>query len=151
MGKLKKPPGWILRYKERIENRTITVEEILDAENRIREVPLRRSSVARAINAMGYHTSEMPGSRKIKKRMAKEKEKEVEQLKKVVPEKVEPVAYSFNIDNITDATAKRFDSIKARWEEELGKTLHNDHFVNILIALAILVQKEGKLLTPVKK
>ncbi|MBA5942490.1 MAG: hypothetical protein H0M93_04100, partial [Methanophagales archaeon] len=58
LGKIKRPPGWILRYKERIENRTITVEEILEAENRIRAVPIKRSSVVRAINALGYHTSE---------------------------------------------------------------------------------------------
>ncbi|MBA5942826.1 MAG: hypothetical protein H0M93_05870, partial [Methanophagales archaeon] len=137
----------------RIENRTITVEEILEAENRIRAVPIKRSSVVRAINALGYHTSEMLS--KISKRKENEKEKEVEveveKPKRAVPDKTETVVYSSNIDKIADATVKRFNSIKASWEEDLGKALHNDHFVNILIALAILAQKHGKSLTPVKR
>jgi hypothetical protein len=53
MGRIERPPGWILKYKERIESEEITVEEILEEENRIREAPIKISSVTRAINAMG--------------------------------------------------------------------------------------------------
>ncbi|MDI6885393.1 MAG: hypothetical protein QMD22_03415, partial [archaeon] len=54
MGRIERPPNWILKYRERIEKGTITVEEILEEENKIREVPIKMSSVKRAINAMGY-------------------------------------------------------------------------------------------------
>ena len=41
MGRIERPPGWILKYKERIEQGTITVEGILGEENKIRELPIK--------------------------------------------------------------------------------------------------------------
>jgi len=54
MGRIERPPGWILKYKEKIEQGTITVERIQEEENKIRDVPIKISSVKRAINAMGH-------------------------------------------------------------------------------------------------
>ena len=52
MGRTERAPNWILKYRERIEKGTITVEEILEEENRIRETPIKLSTVTRAINAL---------------------------------------------------------------------------------------------------
>ncbi|MDI6810445.1 MAG: hypothetical protein QMD80_01985 [archaeon] len=141
MGRVERPPNWILKYRERIEKGTITVEEILEEENRIRKVPIKRSSVTRAINAMGYPITGM-------RRERREEVKEVEKPKKAG--EAEAVVYSSSIGKISEETARRFNAMKKSWEEDLGKPLHNDYFVNILLALATLVE-HGKVLTPVKK
>jgi hypothetical protein len=136
-GKMEKGPGWMQKYRERIVNGTITVEGILEEENKIRSEPIKISSVTRAVNAMGYP---IVGLRREQKGEVKKSEK---------PKKagtVEP--RYFGIDKISEETEKRFISIKKSWEEELGKSLNNDYFVNVLIALAKLV-KYGKTLTPV--
>jgi len=57
MGRIERAPAWILKYRDRIENGTITVEEILEEENRVRDKPIKLSTVTRAINALGFHTS----------------------------------------------------------------------------------------------
>ncbi len=44
-------------------------------------------------------------------------------------------------------TEKRFADIKKSWEEHLGKSMQDDHFVNILLALAKLLE-HGKTLAP---
>ncbi|MBC8521254.1 MAG: hypothetical protein H8D26_04600, partial [Methanomicrobia archaeon] len=54
MGRIERAPSWILKYKERIEKGAITVEDILEVENKEREEPIKISSVTRAISAMGY-------------------------------------------------------------------------------------------------
>jgi predicted RNase H-like HicB family nuclease len=136
-GKMEKGPGWLQKYRERIENGTIMVEGILEEENKIRSEPIKISSVTRAVNAMGYP---IVGLRR-------ERKGEVKKLEK--PKKagtIEP--QYFGIDKISEETEKRFISIKKSWEEELGKSLNNDYFVNVLIALAKLVEY-GKTLTPV--
>ncbi|MHC1599370.1 MAG: hypothetical protein ACXQS5_00895 [Candidatus Methanospirareceae archaeon] len=143
-GKLKvveKGPGWLQKYRDRIEKGTITVEEILDEENKIRDVPIKRSSVKRAINAMGYSITEMRSERK-------KETKEVGKTKKAG--ETEAVVYSSSIGKISAATVKRFNKMKKSWEEDLDKSLHNDYFVNILLALAKLVE-HGKTLAPVKR
>jgi len=130
-------PGWLQKYRERIENGMITVEGILEEENEIRSEPIKISSVTRAVNAMGYP---IVGLRR-------ERKGEVKKLEK--PKKagtIEP--QYFGIDKISEETEKRFISMKKSWEEELGKSLNNDYFVNVLIALAKLVEY-GKTLTPV--
>ncbi|MBE0516816.1 MAG: hypothetical protein IBX41_05425 [Methanophagales archaeon] len=137
-GGIEKGPGWLQKYYERIVRGTITVEEILAEENKIREVPIKRSSVTRAINAMGYPITGL----RIEK---KEEVKEVEKPKK----ETEAVVYSSSIGRISEETVRRFNAMKKSWEDDLGKPLHNDYFVNILLALAKLVE-HGKVLTPVK-
>jgi hypothetical protein len=129
-------PGWLQKYRERIENGMITVEGILEEENKIRSEPIKISSVTRAVNAMGYP---IVGLRRERKGEVKKSEK---------PKKagtIEP--QYFGIDKISEETEKRFISLKKSWEEELGKSLNNDYFVNVLIALAKLVEY-GKTLTP---
>ena len=126
-------PGWLQKYRERIENGTITVEDILEEENKIRAVPIKISSVTRAISAMGY---QITGLRR-------EREEEVKKAGMA-----EEVVYSSSIGKISEATEKRFNAIKKSWEKDLGKSLHNDYFVNILLALAKLVE-HGKTLAPV--
>ena len=127
-GKIEKGPGWMQKYRERIEKGTITVEDILKAENKIRTVPIKLSTVTRAINAMGY---QITGLQRVKE----------EEVKKVEKTKVaEKVVYSSSIDKISEATEKRFIAIKKSWEKDLGKSMHNDYFVNILLALAKLVE-----------
>ncbi len=46
-------PPWILKYKGEIERREIKVEDVLEMENRLREKPIKISTVTRVINAMG--------------------------------------------------------------------------------------------------
>ncbi|MHC1610100.1 MAG: hypothetical protein ACXQTW_00600 [Candidatus Methanospirareceae archaeon] len=139
--KEKKGPGWLQKYRDRIEKGTITVDEILEEENRIREVPIKRSSVTRAINALGYSITGMRRERRKEAKGVKEKRKASE---------AEVVVYSSSIGKLSAATVKRFNKIKKRWEEELDKPLHNDYFLNILLALAKLAEY-GKSLTPVKR
>jgi len=127
-----KGPGWLQKYSERIEQGTITVDEILEEENKIREVPIKRSSVTRAVNAMGYPLTEMRS----------EEREEAGEVKAAV--------YSSNIGKISEATAKRFNAMKKSWEEDLSKSLDTDYFVNILLALAKLAE-HGKSLVPVKR
>ena len=136
-GKMEKGPGWLQKYRERIENGMITVEGILEEENEIRSEPIKISSVTRAVNAMGYPIVGL-------RRERKGKVKKLEKPKKAGT--IEP--QYFGIDKISEETEKRFISIKKSWEEELGKSLNNDYFVNVLIALAKLVEY-GKTLTPV--
>ncbi|MEA2075203.1 MAG: hypothetical protein U9O85_05660 [Euryarchaeota archaeon] len=138
---VEKGPGWLQKYSDRIKKGTITIGEILEAENKIRDVPIKRSSVTRAVNAMGYPISEMRSERR-------EEVKGVEKAKKAG--ETEVVAYSSSIGKISAATAKRFNMMKKSWEEDLDKSLHNDYFVNILLALAKL-SKHGKSLAPVKR
>ena len=137
-GRIEKGPGWLQKYHERIVRGTITVEEILAEENKIRKVPIKRSSVTRAINSMGYPITGL----RIEK---KEEVKEVEKPKK----ETEAVFYSSSIGKISEETVRRFNAMKKSWEDDLGKPLHNDYFVNILLALAKLVE-HGKVLTPMK-
>ena len=137
-----KGPGWLWKYRERIENGEITVDEILEEENKIRTVPIKRSSVTRAVNAMGYPItgmrSELPDA------LTGGEEG-------VAPKKTgktEAVAYSSNIGKISESTLKRFNAIKKSWEADLDKPLQNDYFVNILLTLAKLAE-HGKSLAPV--
>ncbi len=138
---VEKGPGWLQKYSDRIKKGAITIGEILEAENKIRDVPIKRSSVKRAINAMGYPISEMRSERG-------EEMKGVEKTKKAGD--AEAVVYSSSIGKISAATAKRFNTMKKGWEEDLDKSLHNDYFVNILLALAKLAE-HGKSLAPVKR
>lgn len=48
--KMKKGPSWILRYKDEIESRKITPEEILARENKRRRKPIKLATVKRAMN-----------------------------------------------------------------------------------------------------
>ncbi len=137
-GKMEKGPGWLQKYRERIENDTIKVEGILEEENKIRSEPIKISSVTRAVNAMGYP---IVGMRRERKGEVKKSEKSKKLAGTIEPQ-------YFGIDKISEETEKRFISIKKSWEEELGKSLNNDYFVNVLIALAKLVEY-GKTLTPV--
>ena len=133
-----KGPGWLQKYRERILQGTITVDEILAEENKLRELPIKRSSVTRAINAMGYPIAGM-------RLEGKEAAKVVEKPKKGA--EAEAVAFASSIGKLSEATAKRFMALKKSWEEELGKTLPNDHFLNLILAVAKLVE-HGKTLTP---
>lgn len=47
-------PRWIQKYRERIGKGTITAEDILEEENRIRKKPIKLSTVTKAIRTMGY-------------------------------------------------------------------------------------------------
>ena len=188
-------PGWLQKYRERIENGTITVEEILEEENRIRDKPIKLSTVTRAINAMGFQTSGLRrGTKKTKTAVEEEVVEEeatpywilkyrnriedgtitveeiLEEENKIrdKPIKLSTLARALNIigsarkkevklemeseirtrertdfqssiGEITEATKKRFDAIKGDWERDLGRTLHNDYFMNILLALAKLL------------
>ena len=136
-GREARGPGWMQKYREQIEKGTITVEEILEAENRIRAVPIKLITVTRAINTMGYPITGL----------RRGKTEEGEELKKAGG-KAEAVVYSLSIDKISGETEKRFIAIKKSWEKDLGKSLPNDYFVNILLALAKLVE-HGKTLAPV--
>ena len=136
-----KGPGWLQKYRERIEKGEITVDEILEEENKIRAVPIKRSSVTRAVNAMGYPITGM----KSEEEEAAQKE---EKPKKAG--KAEAVVYSSSIGKLSESTTKRFNEIKKHWEEELDKSLENDYFVNLLLALAKLAE-HGKSLVPVTK
>ena len=135
--KMDKGPGWLQKYRERIENGTITVEGILEEENKIRSTPIKISSVTRAVNAMGYP---IVGLRRERKGKVKKPEKTKKTGTIETPH--------FGIDKISEDTESRFISTKKSWEEKLGKSLDNDYFVNILIALAKLVEY-GKTLEPV--
>ncbi len=136
-----KGPGWLQKYHERIKKGEITVDEILEEENKIREVPIKRSSVTRAVNAMGYPITGMRDERE-------EAAGEGEKPKKAG--KAEKAVYSSSIDKLSDSTAKRFNEMKKRWEEDLGKSLQNDYFINLLLALAKLAE-HGKSLASVKR
>ena len=139
--KIERGPGWLQKYRERIEQGKITVDEILEEENKIREEPIKRSSVTRAVNSMGYPITEMRKERR-------KETKEVEKTKKAG--EAEAVVYSSSIGKLSATTAKRFNEMKKSWEEDLDKSLHNDYFVNILLALAKLAE-HGKSLAPVNR
>ena len=115
-------PYWILKYRNRIEDGTITVEEILEEENRIRDKPIKLSTLARALNIIGS---------------ARKKEEKLEMESEIRTR--ERTDFQSSIGEITEATKKRFDAIKGDWERDLGRTLHNDYFMNILLALAKLL------------
>jgi hypothetical protein len=138
-----KGPGWLRKYSERIEKGELTVDEILEEENKIRAVPIKRSSVTRAVNATGYPITGMRSEQKDALKEGKEG---------VTPKKTgkaEAVVYSSNISKISESTLKRFNTLKKSWEADLDKPLQNDYFVNILLALAKLAE-HGKSLAPVK-
>ncbi|MCW7071052.1 MAG: hypothetical protein OCU12_01785 [Methanophagales archaeon] len=122
---MEKAPGWIQKYKERIESGRITAAEIAaaenEAENRERAVPTKISTVARAVNSLGCQIS---GSER----------------------EAGAVVYSCSIGKISKATEERFAATKKSWERDLGKPLENDYFVNLLLALAKLAER-GKTLT----
>ncbi|MBN1455338.1 MAG: hypothetical protein JW945_03680 [Methanomicrobia archaeon] len=139
--KSEKGPGWLLKYHDRIAAGTITVDEILAEENKSRESPIKRSSVTRAINAMGFTIA---GMRREKRAAAKAEE---EPVKKAV--KAEALVYGSNLGKLSEITLKRFNEVKKSWEEALGKSLQNDYFLNVLLALAKLVEHE-KTLTSVQ-
>ena len=138
MGRIERAPDWILKYKERLDKGAIAVEDILEAENKTREKPMKISSVTRAINTMGYPITGL-------RRKKEEAEGKVIRPKKAVSTG-EAVDYSSSIGKISKETEKRFNAIKKSWEKDLNKSLHNDYFVNILLALAKLVE-HGKTLT----
>ena len=135
-------PGWLQKYRDGIEEGMITVEDIMEAENRIRAMPIKMSTVARAINTMGYPITEL-------QRGTKDEERKKEKRKKAVGV-AEEVAYSSDIEKISKATEKRFIATKRSWEEYLGKSLQNDYFMNLLLVLAKLLE-HGKTLAPAKK
>jgi hypothetical protein len=136
-----KGPGWLQKYHDRIEAGTITVDEILAEENKSRESPIKRSSVTRAINAMGFTIA---GMRREKREAAKAEE---EPVKKAA--KAEAFVYGSSLGKLSEITLKRFNEVKKSWEEDLGKTLQNDYFLNLLLALAKLAE-HGKTLTSVQ-
>ena len=135
-------PSWLQKYRDGIEEGTITVEDIREAENRIRAMPIKISTVTRAINTMGYPITEL-------QRGTKDEERKKEKRKKAVGV-AEEVAYSSDIEKISKATEKRFIATKRSWEEYLGKSLQNDYFMNLLLVLAKLLE-HGKTLAPAKK
>ena len=51
-----KEKSWVQKHSKKLNNGTITVDEIWQEENKIRKAPIKRSSVLRRINAMGYKT-----------------------------------------------------------------------------------------------
>ncbi len=114
------------------------MEDILEAENKIRKVPIKLPTVTRAINTMGYPITGL-------RREKKEAVEKAEKTKKAVSA-AKAVDYSASIGKISKETEKRFTAIKKSWEKDLNKSLHNDYFVNILLALAKLVE-HGKTLT----
>jgi len=133
-----KGPGWLQKYRDRIEAGTITVDEILAEENKGRESPIKRSSVTRAINSMGFTIA---GMRREKRAAAKAEE---EPVKKAA--KVEAFVYGSSLGKLSEITLKRFNEVKKSWEDDLGKPLQNDYFLNVLLALARLAER-GKTLT----
>jgi len=190
-------PGWVQKYRERIERGTITLEEILEEENKIRDKPIKLSTVRRAINAMGFHASELRKGAETGAETGAEEEAEEDEWDKVPywlrkyrdriekgtitadeileeenkirdkPIKLSTLARALNIiagsvrekvkkpksedfhstiGEISEATRERFDAIKSDWERDLGRKLHNDYFMNILLALAKLIGY-GKTLT----
>jgi len=70
MGRIDKPPGWILKYKERIDKRAITVEDILKAENKVRVTHIKLSTVTRAVNSMGYLIADLRSGKEGEKKKA---------------------------------------------------------------------------------
>ena len=129
-------PDWLQKYRDRIENRTITVEDILEEENKIRPVQIKISTVTRAINSMGYLITDLRRGKGGKPKKAKAAAGEIEK-----------VVYSSSIGKISKETEKRFVDIKKSWEAHLGKSMQDDYFVNILLALAKLLE-HGKTLAP---
>lgn len=129
-------PDWLQKYCDRIENLTITVEDILEEENKIRAERIKISTVTRAINSMGYLITDLRRGKEGEPKKAKAVEREVEK-----------VVYSSGIGKVSKETEKRFADIKKSWEEHLGKSMRDDHFVNILLALAKLIER-GKTLAP---
>jgi len=123
-------PYWIRKYSEKISEGAIKAEDILESENRIRAAPIKLATVARAINTFSLPITSL----------SERKEQRIVRGKGL---------YSSYIGDISDATEESFDSIKSRWEKDLDKTLQNDYFVNILLALANLLG-HGKTLAPAK-
>ncbi len=135
-------PGWLQKYRDGIEKGTVTVEDIREAENRIRAEPIKISTVRRAINTMGYPIAGL-------RRGTKDEERKKEIREKTVGV-AEEVAYSSSVEEISKATEKRFMATKRSWEEYLDKSLQNDYFMNLLLVLAKLLE-HGKTLAPAKK
>ncbi|MCK4734222.1 MAG: hypothetical protein KAT65_17340 [Methanophagales archaeon] len=59
-------PKWIQKYRERIEKGTITAEDILEEENKIREKPVKLSTVTKAIRTMGYPITGLRKEKEVK-------------------------------------------------------------------------------------
>lgn len=131
-------PDWLQKYRDRIENGTITVEDILEGENKIRPERIKISTVTRAINSMGYLITDLRRGKEGKPKKAK-----------AVEGGIEKGVYSSSIGKISKATGERFADIKKSWEEHLDKPMQNDYFVNILLALAKVLE-HGKTLAPVE-
>ncbi|NQE06660.1 hypothetical protein C5S32_12390 [ANME-1 cluster archaeon GoMg1] len=129
-------PDWLQKYCDRIENGTITVEDVLEEENKIRPEQIKISTVTRALNSMGYLITDLRRGKEGKPIKAK-----------AIEEGIEKVVYSSGIGKISKATEKRFADIKKSWEEHLDKSMQDDYFVNILLALAKLLE-HGKTLAP---
>ncbi len=129
-------PDWLQKYRDRIENRTITVEDILEEENKIRPERIKISTVTRAINSLGYLITELRRRKEGKPEKAEAAEGGIEK-----------VVYPSSIGKMSKETEKRFADVKKSWEEHLGKSMQDDHFVNILLALAKLLE-HGKTLAP---
>ena len=72
MGRRDSIPAWILKYRDRIERGEITLEEILEEENKIRKKPIKLATVKRAVNALGFSVE---GLRAIPPERAFEREK----------------------------------------------------------------------------
>ncbi|MFZ2071769.1 MAG: hypothetical protein WAV32_09300 [Halobacteriota archaeon] len=123
-------PYWIRNYGEEIEGGTITAEEIQEAENRIRSVPIKLVTVTRAMNTLSRPTTDSGERRKAGLKRGEG-------------------VYVSDIGKISEVTAKKFNSIKDDWENDLGKSMSNDHFLNILLTLAKLLE-HGKTLAKAK-
>jgi len=81
MGRIERAPNWILKYKERLDKGAIAVEDILEAENKTREKPMKISSVTRAINALGYPITDLRRGKQVGAE-AEEKKKESAKARK---------------------------------------------------------------------
>ena len=134
-------PTWILRYRDKIERGEITPEQILEEENRRREKPIKLATVKRAINALGFSV----GALRAEERRARGVPEAEVAEHPVQPAEREVAAAGYRIDAISEETRIKFMEVKRKWEESLGKSMSNDHFMNILLALASLVER-GKTL-----
>ncbi len=129
----------------------MTPEEILEEENRQREKPIKFSTLARALNAIAStrkSEKEEAEARARARAGVEKKEKRLEpaiETRMPVSAPVSGAEFQSSISGISEETRKRFESIRSNWEKDLGRRLHNDYFMNILLALAKLLE-HGKTL-----
>ena len=123
---------WILKYRRGIEEKKLKMEDILEMENKIRKKPIKIETVRWAIITMGYP---------VKWLEREKKEKEVVEKREILKE----VAYTSSIGEISKETEEKFMETKESFEKDLGKSLANDYFLNILIVLAKLVEHKKTL------